>query len=864
MSGLSGVTPKGQSLPVSLEREGFVRVDVEYFRDTPVADPVTAWRAGLSLAEVHTGYAIERAYPLDDHDAQRDGLEDALEEQYLSDAITADLVAGSDCVVVGQPGSGKSTVCKQVACEWYQSGRGAVLYRESNRGRSFRSVEDLVTTARDADGHTLVVVEDAVRPDADAVFEALAELADCEDVSLLFDARDSEWFGRDDPGTVTDLEVVYVPPVDEVDCRRLVRHFERTTGHETDVSAARLWESVRDEAATNAGDATNEMLRLTHRLTTYADPLSEEPTALEETVAAVYDDLADDEVVLSVATLATALIGVGQEVDRSLLYAVAGDDDFEEVDAAIDRLEDRILFQQDEKAYRTVHEAWATAFLSHSLDVNEDEAAQRFGAVLTAVLSLADEPERCRRIAAHLDDSGALERVGAEPQEWADELVDAIDDLCYRRSSLTPLLGDGSDDTIVFPEACSETVVANWPHALGEGFLTAGYTDRAARAYGRLGADDSTDRWERLIGLGHVRYKRGEYDEALEYYEEGLVIAQEQGDTRGEAFLHKNSGLARWRLGSYDAAREHFEAGIELARQLDDRNLEGRISANLGVVAWSKGDYDRAREHDESRLETARELGNRYHEATALNNLGCTAYKQGAYDRARNYHEQSLALRRKLGYRSGEASCLTNLGHVAFSCGALDEAVEFYGAALDIATEIDYARERGESLWGLGAVAIGRGDHEEAQQYLDEALAVVEETGDRLRISQVTLEQARLSFARGNSAEAREQAGKALALAEELGATYERAQCQNLLGRLATDAENYDAAREHFIDALDLFEEMGTVDDALETLDALIETCHDADDVEAARDHLDRARALLADAPEPTAEKHREWVEAHD
>jgi predicted transcriptional regulator len=108
-----GLASRGQSLSVPLERDGFIRLDTTYFGNKPIADPETAWRAGLSLVEVHTGYAVKRTHDADDVGAKTGPAESVTER------LMSTLADGTDCVVVGPPGAGKSTLCKRVACAWY-------------------------------------------------------------------------------------------------------------------------------------------------------------------------------------------------------------------------------------------------------------------------------------------------------------------------------------------------------------------------------------------------------------------------------------------------------------------------------------------------------------------------------------------------------------------------------------------------------------------------------------------------------------------------------------------------------------------------------------------------------------------------
>ena len=844
----------GQSLPVSLERAGFVAVDVPYFRDAPVADPVTAWRAGLSLPEVHTGYAISRVQPPDGE------VDHAAEAPTLAATITDEVTLGTDCAVVGPPGSGKSTICKRVACEWYGADRGPVFYRPGGRGRPFTAVADLVATLEAAEGHALVVVEDAARPDANAVFEALDRLADRPDVSFLLDSREHEWYDRDVPrGVDAGLEVTFVPPVREQECEALVEHFERTAGRSIDVSVEQLRSAARDVVATD-GTTSHELLRLTHRLATAADPLLDEPTALEDAVAAVREEFADDELGLTVCTLANTLVAAGIGLERALLYAVAEPGSFDAVDDAVDRLEGRVIFAQENGGYRTIHEEWATTFLRQSVDTDETAASERFRSAVTALLALADDADRCERISRRLDDRTALEDVLTRPERWADDVAEAMFDLFYRQLMLAPLFGDGSHPPFDLPDACSDSVEAKGPYWLGQRFLEASYLDRGERAFERLCDDEPTERKKRLCGLGRIAYKRAEYHDAMAYLEAGLPIAQEQGDLTREFIFHKHLGLVHWRLGAYDDGRDHLETCIELARSLDDPRLEGKAHTSLGGIAWAQGQYECARASNEFQLERTRETGDRYGEATSINNLGLIAQAQGAYDRAETRHEEALAIAREFGFRSTETHCLNNLGHIASARGLLEEAVAFHEEALELSEKTDSATHRGESHWRLGAVAIDRGDYEDARRHLEESKTIFTEVDDRTYLTRITLERARLALECGESVKAHRMASEAHDLARDLGAENERARCRKLLGRIALGENDPDGALEHWTAALEVFEERGMSDAALEVLELLVDLWHDDGDEEEARRWHRHARELWADAPSGTADIHREWV----
>jgi tetratricopeptide (TPR) repeat protein len=962
----------GRSLPVSLEREGFVDLDVSYFRDEPVADPTTAWRAGLSLPEVHTGYAVERSVEAADG-ARSDDAPDS-----LTGLLRERLEAGENCVLLGPPGSGKSTTCKQVACGWYDDGLGSVLYRQNGRGRPLDSVEDLSMAVELADGHALVVVEDAVRPDTAEVLEAVERLGDREDVSFLLDARAHEW--QQPPGDVPTpegLSVETMPAFDDADTEALVDHFERTVGSTVDLPVERLRQEVSQEAASADESAPDEVLLLLHRLSTYADPLADDRTSLEDAVADLYDDVADDDLLRDVCVLANVLNAAGLPVDPGLLYAVADADAFDAVDDAVERLEGRLLFRREDGTYRTVHESWSGAFLEHLVEsLGEDGAAARFGTIVTALLSLADDPGTCDRIGARRGEflTGGPRRE--DPGTWVDETVEAVYAMGRERPKLAPLFGDGEEDTIDLPDACSRSVADERPVWLGEMFVAAGSYDRAERAFERV-SDRPVDR---LLGLSRVHAERGEYeraadlarecleavadtdrptaegrahrqlgktlsergeyeeaddhyqsaierfradgarrhladtltkvgqdayrqrdyDRAREVLQRSLDIVRDLGDRLGEAKVLNDLALVDRERGEYDRARErherslwlaralgdrtqemidlnnlgivsdlqghtgraeeYFQQSIEISRTIGHRRMEMNSRGNLGRLAEERGEYGRALEHYRECLEAARAIGNRHGEALTLRNVGQVARRRGAYDEARDKLERALDLCEQLGDSQGRANAFRNLGSLALREGRLEAAEEWFREAFDVADGIDHLRETTLSRCGLAAVARERGEYAAAREHLERSSDRLDDAEDPLVCGRIQLSRARVALETDDPDGARELAERSRETFDGAGKDHWSARSRRLVGRVAGADGDLERGREQLQSALETFERVGAPQDALPTLRELVQTCREASDDESARDWCRRAETLLSEAPDPVADRHREWV----
>ncbi len=789
--GVAGATAGGTGLPVALEREGFVRLTRDYFVDREVAAPTTAWRAGLDLAEVHAGYAVDRTV-----DAGVGGHErDDEDGQTLTERLLGALSAGEDCLLVGPPGSGKSTTAKRVACEWYDADRGPVLYRESGQGAAVESVDELVAAVEATEGQALVVVEDVARADAAAV---LAATDRADGAVFLFDARESEW--RDASAArehrdVTDLRVETVPRMLGADCERLVEHVERTAGVSVDVPVERLREEARSSAFDDDEAAPGEVLLLLHRLATYADPLVEDETSLEADAAAAYEDLAGGgETALDVGLLANLLNAAGIAVTPVHLHAVAGAGAEDDLDAALDRLDGRVLFGRDDGAYRTVHEAWSTAFLETALRRGGEAAARdRVERVLSSLLALADSPDRRERVWDAVEEPSALDRVAADPEGWVDRTVEAVLTLVEQRPKLAPLLGGADGSVVDLPGAGVDRRLR-----VGRAFADAGEYDRAEATLEGVPPGERSVDW--LLAMARTERGRGDYDAATEFAERALDAATDEvAIARAMAAL----GQTETARGDPDAAREHLEAALSTFQAAGDSRRTVTCLTALGDARRTAGDQAAAAGQFRRALELATDLGAERERQRILDHLGSVAADRGEYDRARQYHRESLEVARTLGARGDQATTLNHLGRLAIDLNDLDDAEEYLSRCLDLSRAIGDRGRETEVLTNLATVAGRRAEYGRAEDLFEEALAAAEAAGDRRTQAAVLDNLGTLAERRGDLETAADRLERGLELAEEVGDPLVIGRVHHDLGGVALARESYDEAETHLQAALD-------------------------------------------------------------
>ena len=707
-----------------LRDEGFVYVaPVEFDRE--ITDSEAAWRAGFDLVHVRQGFAAPRA-----------GIHG---DRTVREELLSTLRDGDDQLIVGRAGSGKSTVCKSVACAWYDDpDTGTVFYRESGKGRPFTSSGSLVKAVRESDGHTLVAVEDAARDETEAVYEAMADLRG-DRVSFLLDARrgDVERFGEPgqlETGAQGKVAEAYGrisrysldEQLSEAEIRAVFDRFEATTGREVGAPPDRIRNELQQ------GGDIGQMLFLSYYLPVGGGGggLLRDVANKYQTITGTADgrehwtdvtefdaDLRQD-VALTTALLVATGVGNHDELVHALCEKHGRDgavhDEITEIRTALEGWFVYPTDDPDAEVPATTHELWATLYLQQEAEAfveNQEQREREFGTpdpnrfhtCLTALYAVVDDS--CREyLRGGYPDSTVLERIEDDPAAFGERLAVDILDLGRDRPALTPLFEFGTDLEMPVPSNC----------------------DR-----------DAVSRIE--TRKGHVCLDRGAYDQARVHHRRSLDLARELGDRQTEAHSLNNLGLVARNQGDYDDAREYHHQSLDIKRELGDRQGEANSLGNLGLVAQSQGDYDDAREYHQQSLDLARELGDRQTEAQSLTGLGAVAQSQGDYDDAREYFRRANEQFREIGSFRNALTTFEKLVDVCEEMDDTEAAIEWCERARDWAGSVDridlsdtaaeFERRRlrldvsEEATWELylnGVYHVYSGDDEAAFRLLEE------------------------------------------------------------------------------------------------------------------------------------------------
>ncbi len=720
----------GGPLPGGLASAGFERLDDGAFDPARARDRVTALRTGNGFAEVAAGHALPRERPADG-----DG-----ERERLDDELLSRLQGGRHVALVGAPGSGKSTVCRQVAHRWHESGRGAVWYRQRSRGRPFEAADALTAAATHEPGHTLVVVEDAVRAGA-AVFEAMRRLRDDPTVSVLVDARTEEW--GDPPGeplapatrSYRDeaVEVVRMPALDERERERFIAHVAADLDRPVADLAADV-RAVAPEDGTEA-DPPSSVLAFLHCLATVAGTGEDVQSALQADAEATLAELRDHgDVACDLGVLANLLNAAGLEVEPAYLYALvtapAGYDPAD-IDAAVETLHGRVLFGGSPLEGRMPHEEWSVAFLDALVATEPEPAARRrVGRVVSAIWSLADDPAAREAVRDALGaEAAVLGRIADDPTAWADETATQLFGLAERHPGVLVLFGESDHPAFELPAVCSPGCVLRCAESRCDARYDLGDYEalhREATALYRLAGDVEEPARSRFRSAAHrhrawAAIRTGSYEDADRYAAWALALAERVGDGRRAQKADSARGVAAWLAGDLDAAEQYLRAAEERSDPEADPAGAASVQNNLGIVHYERGEFDAALERFERSRALRERAGARVQLIDSLINLGVIERDRGRPEAAIERFETAVSLARDAGTRDFLAHALRALGNTLADCGRPAEATERLSEALDLARDAGNRENVAHCLRGLGVAARERGDLDDAEEHLTES-----------------------------------------------------------------------------------------------------------------------------------------------
>ncbi|MBS1508807.1 MAG: tetratricopeptide repeat-containing sensor histidine kinase [Bacteroidetes bacterium] len=223
----------------------------------------------------------------------------------------------------------------------------------------------------------------------------------------------------------------------------------------------------------------------------------------------------------------------------------------------------------------------------------------------------------------------------------------------------------------------------------------------------------------------------GRNDEAVRVLTRILGIARRNSEKypilKGQIkFILNNAGIANTYLGNYDKALEfHFQSLVIREEEGDKKSIRTALN-NIGLVFYNLKDYDKAIENYLKSIEISKELDDFNGFEGVYINLGLSFGQLGAFDDAIKYYKEGFKICKDNCNDNIVKEGLEGLGYAYKGNHQLAMAKENFLKSLDISKRQNDKRYMAENLFELGKIEIELNHEELGITYLKEAESLAE------------------------------------------------------------------------------------------------------------------------------------------
>ncbi|WSA17512.1 tetratricopeptide repeat protein [Streptosporangium subroseum] len=311
-----------------------------------------------------------------------------------------------------------------------------------------------------------------------------------------------------------------------------------------------------------------------------------------------------------------------------------------------------------------------------------------------------------------------------------------------------------------------------------------------------------------LADLSVVRWRTGQYDEALRLATEALVIQRALNDEWAIADLLDHSGLVHWHRSEFDLALGYFEQALHLRREIADRHGQADSLNHIAIVHWHRGNYTEAAQRLREAFTLYQQDGDRRGQQVTLNNIGDIEIRLGNYAAALGHYEESASFNPHMGPQN-EAIWLNNVANAYQHMDRHADALECYRKALKAYRDIGDRRCEADALNNIGSCYARMGKNGEALIHHHQALNISIEISERYEESRALFNIGTLNRRANRYEAALVYYEKALHLTRAIGDVYQEARTLDEMGVTLACTGEEGRARESWRLALGLYEPLG-------------------------------------------------------
>ncbi|MGW6447404.1 AfsR/SARP family transcriptional regulator [Lentzea sp. NPDC055074] len=248
--------------------------------------------------------------------------------------------------------------------------------------------------------------------------------------------------------------------------------------------------------------------------------------------------------------------------------------------------------------------------------------------------------------------------------------------------------------------------------------------------------------WDLAVSAATLFESHGYLDDWEKTHEKALQATTSAGNVRGTAAVLSSMGTLYINRGQTTRAHEALTTALATFEELDDPRGLALCRRDLGLLARWSGDDDLALDLYAAAmrdLDRAQDLVGRGIVLTHQTDVLC---RRGRTDEATAQLLEAMMIFEGAGYRNGIPHALRRIGQVQVRAGQHRDALATFTRVLGMVRESRDVIGEGHLLRNLGEVSAALGQDREAQAYFEQALAARERIMDHVGAAAIRVDLA--------------------------------------------------------------------------------------------------------------------------
>lgn len=305
------------------------------------------------------------------------------------------------------------------------------------------------------------------------------------------------------------------------------------------------------------------------------------------------------------------------------------------------------------------------------------------------------------------------------------------------------------------------------------------------------------------ITAGDHHERQYAYISAIQSYEKALAITQQKGMLKELLEILEKLGNVCCTMGQYDKALQHYQQGLILAHSPKQKTP---FYKGMGIAFFKKGEFEKSKEHFETLLKILRQ--EKQNIGTELTWMASLHIALGQYDDAQTLLKQAIKIARADKNRLLQAVVYDSSAQIHYMLGHWPHAMDYYQHALQILAKVENQRLQSQICKGMAQIYMQQGKFSPAYRHLEQALYLCHLTGDLELKVMISLDIGFLLECSGHLESAHSRYLEALDTAQDLSLKSGEAHAEMYLGRYFLLQERPMDALEHLQQSQEIFQQL--------------------------------------------------------